>query len=649
MTEHFQASPQILTARDLMAHVFGDRRDLVAMFSGKRQHGSDKLTATREAYFRFPDQVEQAEQWTQRQVGRETYFGAHLVFNPRRVRKNAAPILTLWSDVDAADLEASPIKPTAVVESSPGRFQAYARLSHPVSATEAEALNKRWALAFGADISGYDLTQVLRMPGTPNWKYDDSPIVTIVSIDDTITYDPDDLDRILPKLPDRDRKASGPAAKRDIDKADDELLQIMLRSKHGEKIRALLDNDTEQLLTYPELLTDGRLDANKADLSLCNSLAFFYGTVERADAAFRRSARMRDKWDEKHRSDGATYGEMTLEKAFAGRTEFYTPPAEGVDLTGALNEGQAAVEAAERIVSEAADCTEHRAEIERLLGLLATCQQQGNEYRRQLDGVKAVLRNRHLTAGRKVFGIVAIFELERKERRNPSERHILYRAAIAERAGGSESAAGDALEALAGPGGIFDKQTTYKTFQEIDKTTGEIAERRRRVSEFQAKHAGPSEALRGLASYAPEPPPDKATWGGKRLPRCSDHPSAGVAHYESFRCKACNTLLAGTEYTPSDQQGDLYGQVAPIGPQGPQPPGVVNQNGHLDPIGVRRALARVMATGGRIGWLPLNLGGTILQGPNGWQKLNDPSMYPWIPMAMWQAEQHERDRAGRMM
>jgi len=35
---------------------------------------------------------------------------------------------------------------------------------------------------------------------------------------------------------------------------------------------------------------------------------------------------MRPKWDERHRADGATYGQMTIEVALAGRTEFYTPP-----------------------------------------------------------------------------------------------------------------------------------------------------------------------------------------------------------------------------------------------------------------------------------------------------------------------------------
>jgi len=623
-----------------MRHVFGTRPDLAALFTGYRKEGSDALMMPSTRYY-MPDQLDQAEAWAMQQDGinRDVYFCAHQLLAAKRTKDHAAPMVALYADVDAADLNASPIKPTAVVESSPGRYQAYARLACPVTATRGEQLNKRWALAFGADPSGYDLTQLLRVPGTRNHKYPERPMVRLLELDETTVYDPDELDKLLPKLPEPERK-SGAVAEAEIDKDDDELLAVMLHSKHGKKIRALLDNDTETLAIYPELLTEGRLDTNKADLSAVNFLAFYHGAQERADAAFRRSKRMRDKWNEKHRADGATYGQMTLEKAFNGRTAFYTPATDGPDLADGLTENQAAVEEAEKIIAGATDCTEHRAALEDLRSQLDTCRKQGLEYKHQLDGVKTVLRNKHLTAGRKVVGIVAIFELARKERKNPGENHLLYRAAIGERAGVSESAAGDALEALAGPGGIFEKNTIYKTFQEVDKQTGEITERRRRVSEFRPTQAGPAAALRTLAAYAPEPEPGKGAWGGKRTPRCADHPYAAVEHFESFRCATCKRLLAGHEYVPTDHEGDLYEQVAPIETQGAS---VVNQNGHLDsighldpigpatrgvtnqhldPIGVQQAQAELIRLGALLGYpeLPIKKGHGIAGGEHNWRR-----------------------------
>lgn len=57
-----------------------------------------------------------------------------------------------------------------MVESSPGHFHAYYRLTEAIPPERAEALNKRLAHMIGADASGWDLSQLLRVPGTMNHK-----------------------------------------------------------------------------------------------------------------------------------------------------------------------------------------------------------------------------------------------------------------------------------------------------------------------------------------------------------------------------------------------------------------------------------------------------------------------------------------------
>ena len=64
---------------------------------------------------------------------------------------------------------------------------------------------------------------------------------------------------------------------------------------------------------------------SEADLSLCAVVAFWSQEHAVIDAIFRQSALMRDKWDEKHRGDGATYGQMTIEEALSGKSETYQP------------------------------------------------------------------------------------------------------------------------------------------------------------------------------------------------------------------------------------------------------------------------------------------------------------------------------------
>lgn len=65
---------------------------------------------------------------------------------------------------------------------------------------------------------------------------------------------------------------------------------------------------------------------SEEDLALCRRLAFWTGGDEqRIDALYRQSGLYRDKWNERHRADGATYGEMTIERAIASCTAFYSP------------------------------------------------------------------------------------------------------------------------------------------------------------------------------------------------------------------------------------------------------------------------------------------------------------------------------------
>jgi P4 family phage/plasmid primase-like protien len=70
----------------------------------------------------------------------------------------------------------------------------------PVPPEIGEDLNRRLAHALGADKSGWDLTQLLRPPGTKNRKYPDTPAVEVEELEEN-AHDAGDLDRLLPQLP----------------------------------------------------------------------------------------------------------------------------------------------------------------------------------------------------------------------------------------------------------------------------------------------------------------------------------------------------------------------------------------------------------------------------------------------------------------
>lgn len=92
-------------------------------------------------------------------------------------------VLALYADLDQCHPSKCHVRPSIAIESSSGRFQALWLLDRPVEKGEAEELCRRIAYehaAEGADVSGWDLTQLLRVPGTPNHKYEDKPLVNLV-------------------------------------------------------------------------------------------------------------------------------------------------------------------------------------------------------------------------------------------------------------------------------------------------------------------------------------------------------------------------------------------------------------------------------------------------------------------------------------
>lgn len=94
---------------------------------------------------------------------------------------------------------------------------------------------------------------------------------------------------------------------------DEELLEKARNAANGEKFARLYRGTTS-----------GYASQSEADMALCSMLAFWTGgDAQQMDRLFRDSGLVREKWDEVHFSDGATYGERTVERAIAGADAFY--------------------------------------------------------------------------------------------------------------------------------------------------------------------------------------------------------------------------------------------------------------------------------------------------------------------------------------
>jgi len=105
----------------------------------------------------------------------DVYFSVSLFTDRRRVENQAEPERCLWADLDPVDPRtlSHDIRPTIAWESSPGRYQGIWLLDRPlVGASWPGKENQRLSLALGADPSGWDTTQLLRVPGRKNHKPD---------------------------------------------------------------------------------------------------------------------------------------------------------------------------------------------------------------------------------------------------------------------------------------------------------------------------------------------------------------------------------------------------------------------------------------------------------------------------------------------
>jgi RepB DNA-primase from phage plasmid len=124
------------------------------------------------------------------------YFCPHAFSAPRRIKANAVPPRCLYADLDEVDPRRLRLRPTIAIESSPGRYVGLWRVNAPIT----ERVNKRLTYHLKADKGGWDLTQVLRMPETWNYKYN-PPARVRVLWDEGPVYRVADLERMLPHVP----------------------------------------------------------------------------------------------------------------------------------------------------------------------------------------------------------------------------------------------------------------------------------------------------------------------------------------------------------------------------------------------------------------------------------------------------------------
>jgi archaellum biogenesis ATPase FlaH len=126
-------------------------------------------------------------------LDKDVYFCPHGFTEPRRLKEYAVMPNLLWADLDEADPSKIKVMPSVAIQSSPGRYVGLWFTDRPVD----ESINRRLTYLVGADHGGWDVTQVLRFPGTSNYKYDNPPRVKVMWQDGP-SYELDEIIHVLP-------------------------------------------------------------------------------------------------------------------------------------------------------------------------------------------------------------------------------------------------------------------------------------------------------------------------------------------------------------------------------------------------------------------------------------------------------------------
>lgn len=154
----------------------------------------DKLGKWTDRFFKKSD-FEDIPDFIEDNLDKDVYWCPHGFSKPRRLREYAEIPKMLWADLDTVNpSELEDLMPTIAWSSSPGRYAGIWYIDDYMT----EDLNKRLTYHIGADKGGWDITQVLRVPGTKNYKYPEAPKVkTLWSDGDDFTTKK--LEKLLPK------------------------------------------------------------------------------------------------------------------------------------------------------------------------------------------------------------------------------------------------------------------------------------------------------------------------------------------------------------------------------------------------------------------------------------------------------------------
>lgn len=169
--------------------IYGDLEGYAYLAFKAPQNGNGNIAGQvqwRQEFFEFPGEIDRLVSRVREQSQKyEVYYGPALYTKKSAKKIHIVGTRTLWVEFDGnsetSERPDSIPEPTIRIKSSnPGHEHWYWLTKEILSVTDIERVNKSLAYSLGADISGWDSTQILRPPETFNHKRQAS--VNLVSL-----------------------------------------------------------------------------------------------------------------------------------------------------------------------------------------------------------------------------------------------------------------------------------------------------------------------------------------------------------------------------------------------------------------------------------------------------------------------------------
>jgi len=185
-----------MDAQDFIESIYSDGAGYATLVT-KDAHGNPTV----QKYFSYPDEITEMVEYANRFKNEDVYISPILFYEERRIRENAKSVAVVYADADTCPPEKFLLEPSISVETSPNRWHCYWVLDKSYDPTNIALLSKKVAYAHkedGCDLSGWNPTKLLRVPGTSNKKYE--TIYPVVATTTGVIYTYDDVAKIYESI-----------------------------------------------------------------------------------------------------------------------------------------------------------------------------------------------------------------------------------------------------------------------------------------------------------------------------------------------------------------------------------------------------------------------------------------------------------------